>query len=71
MQHPQNHYDIGLEKNAANFVALSPLSYFERAAHVYPEALAVIYGERRQTWRETYARSRRLASGYTCAARSM
>ena len=62
MQHPQNHYDIGLEKNAANFVALSPLSYIERAAHVYPEAVAVIYGERRQTWRETYARSRRLAS---------
>ncbi len=62
MQHPQNHYDIGLEKNAANFVALSPLSYIERAAHAYPEALAVIYGERRQTWRETYARSRRLAS---------
>ncbi len=62
MQHPSNHYDIGLEKNAANFVALSPLSYIERAAHVYPEALAVIYGERRQTWRETYSRSRRLAS---------
>ena len=62
MQHPQNHYDVGLEKNAANFVALSPLSYIERAAHVYPEALAIIYGERRQTWRETYARSRRLAS---------
>ncbi len=62
MQHRPNQYDIGLEKNAANFVALSPLSYIERAAHVYPEALAVIYGERRQTWRETYSRSRRLAS---------
>ena len=54
MQHQPNHYDIGLEKNAANFVPLSPLSYIERAAHVYPEALAVIYGKRRQTWRETY-----------------
>ena len=62
MQHPSSHYDVGLEKNAANFVALSPLSYIERAAHVYPEALAVIYGERRQTWHETYCRSRRLAS---------
>ena len=62
MKHQSNHYDIGLEKNAANFVALSPLSYIERAAHVYPEALAVIYGERRQTWRETYSRSCRLAS---------
>ncbi len=62
MQHLSNQYDIGLEKNAANFVALSPLSYIERAAHVYPDALAVIYGDRRQTWRETYSRSRRLAS---------
>ncbi len=62
MQQRPNHYDEGLEKNAANFVALSPLSYIERAAHVYPEALAVIYGVRRQTWRETYSRSRRLAS---------
>jgi len=57
-----NPYDLGLEKNEANFVALSPLSFIERAAAVYPERIALIYGARRQTWRETYARSRRLAS---------
>ncbi|MEX8519207.1 MAG: acyl-CoA synthetase [Leptothrix sp. (in: b-proteobacteria)] len=55
-------YELGLDKNAANFVALSPLSYIERSAQIYPDRTAVIYGERRQTWRETYSRCRRLAS---------
>jgi fatty-acyl-CoA synthase len=55
-------YDIGLDKNEANFVALSPLSFIERSAQVYPERTALIHGERRQTWRDTYARCRRLAS---------
>jgi fatty-acyl-CoA synthase len=57
-----NPYDIGLERNAANFVALSPLSFIERTAHVYPQRTAIIYGQRRQTWHETYERCRRLAS---------
>ncbi|MGE0430474.1 MAG: acyl-CoA synthetase [Hydrogenophaga sp.] len=55
-------YAIGLEKNDANFVALSPLSFLERSAAVYPNRLAIVYGEQRQTWRETYERCRRLAS---------
>ncbi len=55
-------YDQGLDKNAANFVPLSPLSFLERSAAVFPNRVAVIYGERRQTWRETYERCRRLAS---------
>ena len=62
MRHTGSPYDLGLEKNAANHVALSPLSYIERAAHVYPDRVAIVYGERRQTWRDTYSRSRRLAS---------
>jgi fatty-acyl-CoA synthase len=57
-----NPYELGLDKNEANFVALSPLSFIERTAAVYPERIATIYGSRRQTWRDTYARSRRLAS---------
>ncbi|WP_444814974.1 acyl-CoA synthetase [Variovorax brevis] len=58
-----NHpYQFGLDKNEANFVALSPLSFIERSASVYPERVALIYGARRQTWRDTYARCRRLAS---------
>ena len=56
-----NPYQLGLDKNAANFVALSPLSFIERTALVYPDRLAVIYGARRQTWAQTYARCRQLA----------
>jgi fatty-acyl-CoA synthase len=56
-------YDLGLEKNKANFVALSPLSFIERTASIYPDRTALIYGTKRQTWRDTYARCRRLASG--------
>ena len=56
-------YQTGLDKNEANFVALSPLSFIERSASVYPDRVAVIYGARRQTWRDTYARCRRLANG--------
>ncbi len=55
-------FALGLEKNPANYVPLSPLSFLRRAAGVYPERLAVIHGTKRHTWRETYARCRRLAS---------
>jgi fatty-acyl-CoA synthase len=57
-----NPYAVGLDKNAANFVALSPLSYLQRAARVYPNRIATIHGERRQTWAQTYERCVRLAS---------
>ncbi|RDU97662.1 acyl-CoA synthetase [Trinickia dinghuensis] len=55
-------YEAGLEKNAANFAALTPLTFIERAASVYPTRLAVVHGDIRRTWQETYARTRRLAS---------
>ena len=51
-----------LAKLKANHVPLSPLSFIARTAKVYPDRLAVIHGDRRYTWQETYARSRRLAS---------
>ncbi|HET7201330.1 MAG TPA: AMP-binding protein, partial [Burkholderiales bacterium] len=57
-----NPYEVGLDKNPANYAALTPLGFIERAAHVYPARLAVVHGARRFTWAETYARSRRLAS---------
>ena len=57
-----NPYNLGLDKNPANYVPLSPLSFLRRAAEVYPDRLAVIHGKHRQTWRETYLRCRRLAS---------
>jgi fatty-acyl-CoA synthase len=55
-------YSIDLDKNAANFTPLSPLTFIERAASVYPERTAVIYGELRRNWADTYARCRRFAS---------
>jgi fatty-acyl-CoA synthase len=57
-----NPYQAGLDKNAANYVPLTPLTFIERSAHTYPQRLAVIHGARRYTWAETYARCRRLAS---------
>jgi fatty-acyl-CoA synthase len=56
-----NPYQLGLDKNRANFVALSPVSYIERTAKVYPDRPAVIYGAKRQTWAQSYARCRQLA----------
>ena len=61
-ENQQNPYEIGLEKNAANFVPLSPLTFIERAATVYPDHTAVVHGPVRRTWAQTYARCRRLAS---------
>jgi fatty-acyl-CoA synthase len=57
-----NLYELGLERNAANFAALTPLSYLERAAFVYPQRTATVHGGVRRSWAETYARCRRLAS---------
>src|SRR4051794_17854477 len=55
-------YDRDLGKNPANYAPLTPLSFLERAAHVYPERVSVIHGAERYTWKSTYERSRRLAS---------
>jgi len=55
-------YLSGLDKNAANFTPLNPVTFIERAAAVYPDQVSVIHGEARFTWAETYARCRRLAS---------
>ena len=38
-------FEIGLDSNAANYAALTPLTFIERAAAVYPEHIAVVYGE--------------------------
>jgi fatty-acyl-CoA synthase len=55
-------YLEGLAKNQANYTPLTPLTFIERAAAVYPTRLAVVHGAYRATWHETYARCRRLAS---------
>ena len=55
-------YDQDLPHNPANFAPLSPLGFIERAAEVYPDRLAIVHGELRQTWGQTYTRCRQLAS---------
>jgi len=69
MADPGHPYETGLDKNAANFVPLSPIGFLLRSAEVYPRRISVIQpapaeagGERRYTWRETLERCRRLAS---------
>jgi len=52
----------GLDKCPANYTPLSPLSFIQRSAAVYPEYTSVVHGERSYTWSETYSRCRRLAS---------
>ena len=58
----QSIYDRDLDKNPANYQPLTPLSFLERAAQVYPDHLAIIHGDLRRTYRDFYARSRKLAS---------
>jgi fatty-acyl-CoA synthase len=57
-----NIFEQHLDRTAANFAPLTPLSFLERAASVYPKRPSVIHGSQRYTWAETYARCRRLAS---------
>jgi fatty-acyl-CoA synthase len=57
-----NPFEIGLDRNAANYQPLTPLQFLERAASVYPGRVAIIHGSQRVTYAQFYARSRRLAS---------
>ena len=57
-----NPYRQGLPKTPANYVPLTPISFIEWAADVYPNHCAVIHGPLRRTWSELYARARQLAS---------
>ena len=58
----QNQYNVGLDKNAANYVPLTPVSFLARSATVYPNHTSVVYEDSRFTWGETYRRCRRFAS---------
>jgi fatty-acyl-CoA synthase len=55
-------FNTGLERRAVNHAPLTPLDFIARAADVYGDRLAVVHGEIRRNWRDTYARSRQLAS---------
>ena len=55
-------YDQHLDRCAANYAPLTPLSFIARTAYTWPTRMAVVHGERRYAWSETYARARKLAS---------
>jgi len=55
-------YEQNLERRAANYAPLTPISFIARTAYTWPFRTAVVHGARRYTWADTYARSRRLAS---------
>ena len=55
-------YEQGLAPNAANYTPLSPLTFIERAASVYPDRCAQVHGDIRLSWSETYRRCRQFAS---------
>ncbi|KAA0011124.1 acyl-CoA synthetase [Billgrantia pellis] len=55
-------FEQGLPKTPANHVALSPLTFIERSASIYPDYPAVVHGDIRRSWSETWGRCRRLAS---------
>ncbi|MDD5335468.1 MAG: acyl-CoA synthetase [Rhodoferax sp.] len=55
-------FDQHLDKNAANFVALSPVSFVERSAEIFGDLPAVLHGQRRYNWAQTRERSARLAA---------
>ncbi len=57
-----SHYDKNLDKNNANFVPLTPLSFLERAKDIYPNYEALVYEDRKYTWSEIYNRCIKFAS---------
>jgi acyl-CoA synthetase (AMP-forming)/AMP-acid ligase II len=54
-------YEQDLDKTPANFAALSPVSFLERSADIYPDLTAVIHGQRCYNWAQIRERSARLA----------
>ena len=57
-----NPYNTGLDRNPANYQPLTPLTFLERAASVFPNHTAIIHGSIRRNYDEFYRRSRQLAS---------
>ena len=57
-----NHYDTNLDKNKANYVPLTPLSFLERAKDIYPNYEAIVYEDRKYTWSEVFKRAIKFAS---------
>ena len=60
-----NQFSTGLDKNKANYIPLSPLSFITRAKDIYPNYESVVYGNRSYTWLQTYNRCTKFASALT------
>ena len=60
-----NQFSTDLNKNKANYVPLTPLSFITRAKDIYPNYESVVYGDRNYTWLETYNRCSKFASALT------
>ncbi len=60
-----NQFEQGMQKNDANFVPLTPLSFLDRIKDVYPDYEALIYQDRKYTWRQVYDRCTQFASALT------
>ncbi|MGM0740146.1 MAG: acyl-CoA synthetase [Pseudomonadota bacterium] len=58
----QNPYNTGLDRTPANYQPLTPLTFLERAASVFPDHIAIVHGPLQRSYAEFYARSRQLAS---------
>ena len=56
------HYDTNFDKNNANYVPLTPLTFLKRAKEIYPNYEAVIYEDRKYTWDQIYKRTVKFAS---------
>ena len=61
----ENPFNTGLDRNPANYQPLTPLTFLERAASVFPDHTAIVHGDLRRSYAEFYARSRQLASALT------
>tara|TARA_B110000438_G_C15801560_1_gene645386 strand:+ start:343 stop:1974 length:1632 start_codon:yes stop_codon:yes gene_type:complete len=57
-----NNFSVDLDKNNANYVPLTPLTFIERTKDVYPDYESIVYGNRNYTWLQTYKRCTKFAS---------
>ena len=58
----ENPYQTDLDRNPANYEPLTPLTFLQRSAEVYPEKIAIVHGDLTYNYRDFYNRSRQLAS---------
>ena len=60
-----SNFEQGMHKNDANFVPLTPISFLDRIKDVYPDYEAIVYKQRKYSWRQVYDRCTRFASALT------